>query len=1174
MKIKKSEKGVSEVVGSILILMITVTMFAVVMLWVVSYPTPSGRAYVDLNAEVNGQYVNISHFGGESLENDDTVIYVYINSSLAGSYKISDADNYASIGDSLSVGETWSKTFTSITGTSTVWVVIVDTKGSEVIYDKIVQGVSGNNKPVVAFACTVPSSVPADGSTGFKIYAYILDPDKDVSTVAVNLSSVGKSTYSMSSTDKIIFKSSSLTIPVGTLSGRYICQIDATDSNSNTATGYVWITVTDPSVLGGGGFAGESSSYGDQGFMITNDFNSTTDMRIFNQTDTIWVKMASNVLTNVRINNLFRMKDVYGNILTPPTSSSAFIYYKYEGGYYFYVYSFEVKNIQGISDDGGVYPTHIELKDYSGHVFIVDTTIIVKDINGGIPSYGTLKTYSNAACTVESSWFDSEGMMYVKVFTKTVGGADSAIVGNIEIRDFIGGAQVKRRPGNEPVSNITKVGGNYSFSINLSNANQDPWLHPGNNTYTLFVRNFTDADESYQNLALQVIIYAPAKMLDIIAGIDEAQDPAWKTKDYLYFYENDNYWTRTCLEHDPNKVVSILDVAVGDMDEDGDLDVVGGAEAKYVYLYDNLKGDGSKWNRTTIDDLTSTGEKPWCVEVGDMDGDGAVDIVVGTDSKNVYLYLNDGAWTRSAVSTGEGVYSIAVSDFDRDDSLDIAVGRSSGKITIYLNRGNGTFRGEPGTPTYYYANAEWIAEGNITGGNYLNTMASDNVYENLTEGWTTSVGPTTNDNAISDIPVLGTRTNTYTATFIDDGIYEKIKEVTDSGINKIDHRWTITLTAGGESWVFNVEAKRELGAQGDDNFDFYYSTTGSFTGEEVKMLTVTTTSSGVYYNYTFPEGSLGGVSTIYIRAVDTNRDAADDAGNEQDTLSIDRMYIATTQPNSTYSSLTHVWRIPDVKAGEASYSFYVEANHTSNSENDNFTFQYSINNATWYDMLNVTKTTDDNVLQTYSFPAINGTIYIRVVDTNSTGGYTVNDTLYVDKMFIRSMSAETESISFTAGSSTINCLATADLDGDGSNDIAAGDSSGIVWQCINSGTGTVFAVSQVADAGSTVNGIGIGNLVGTSKLDIAVGTSGGKVYVYENDGSWTRTEVASTGVTIYDLAVGDMESDGDDDIVIATGSGQTVGGVHYYENDGSWTGTVVDNCGTPVFCVTVGDING
>jgi len=1165
MKIKKSEKGVSEVVGSILILMITITMFAVVMLWVVSYPTPSGRAYVDLNAEINGQYVNISHLGGESLENDDTVIYVYINGSLAGgkSYKISDADNSAKIGDRLDAGETWSKFFSDISPTSTVYVTIVDTKGSEAIFDKTLQGVSGNNPPVVAFACTVPSSVPADGATTFKVYAYILDPDKDVSTVTVDLSSVGKSTYNMTSTDGVIFQKSSLTISVGTSAGRYLCQINATDSNGNTATGYVWITVTDPSVLGGGGFAGEGSSYGDQGFMITNDFNSTVDMRIFNQTDTIWVKMASNVLTNVRIKNLFTMKDVYGNILTPPTSSSAFVYYKYDGGYYFYVYSFDVQNIQGIGDDGGVYPTRIELKDYSGHVFIVDTTIIVKDKDGNIPSYGILKTYSNAACTVESTWFDSEGMMYVKVFTKTVGDIADTTVGNIEIRDFIGGEQVKRRPGNVPVSNITKVGDEYSFSINLSNANQDPWLHPGNNTYTLLVRNFTDSDESYQNLALQVIIYAPPKMLDIIAGIDEAQNPAWQTKDYLYFYENDNYWTRTCLEHDPNKVTSILDVALGDMDEDGDLDVVGGAEAKYVYLYDNLKGDGSKWDRTTIDDLTSTGEKPWCVEVGDMDGDGDLDIVVGTDSKNVYLYLNDGSWTRSTVSTGEDVYSIALADLDSDGSLDIAVGRSSGKITIYLNRGNGTFRGEPGTATDYYADAEWVTEGNITGGSYLNTTISDNVYENLTEGWTDGIHTTTcRVNSIAGDDTAGTNTASVAD---DDSSYTTMNPGNLLHVNGFDN--TSSLSSPFTNVMLRI---------------CYYTDSGYGANDVVQI----SNDSGITWINTGITITASATNTVKI---DSNLISygIDTAGKVQnlhvrlnDTSGVKKIYINSIQvfvnTSITYSSLTHVWRIPGITAGEASYSFYVEAHHTENTENDNFMFQYSTNNATWYDMLNVTKTADDNTLQACSLPSISGTIvYIRVVDTNSTGGYTVNDTVYVDKMFVRSMSAETESISFTAGGNTIKCLATADLDGDGSNDIAAGDSGGIVWQCINDGTGTGFAVSQVANAGSAVNGIGIGSLVGTSKLDIAVGTSGGKVYVYDNGtGSWTATEVASTGVTIYDLAVGDMDSDGDDDIVIATGSGQTIGGVHYYENnDGKWTGTVVDNCGTPVFCVAVGDIN-
>jgi hypothetical protein len=84
-------------------------------------------------------------------------------------------------------------------------------------------------------------------------------------------------------------------------------------------------------------------------------------------------------------------------------------------------------------------------------------------------------------------------------------------------------------------------------------------------------------------------------------------------------------------------------------------------------------------------------------------------------------------------------------------------------------------------------------------------------------------------------------------------------------------------------------------------------------------------------------------------------------------------------------------------------TFFVEAYHTANTEGDDFTFSYSIDGTTWTTLLTVTKTSDDNVAQQAALPdGLSGTVYIRVVDTNRAPYKNVLDSLFIDKMFIRS----------------------------------------------------------------------------------------------------------------------------------------------------------------------------
>lgn len=135
-------------------------------------------------------------------------------------------------------------------------------------------------------------------------------------------------------------------------------------------------------------------------------------------------------------------------------------------------------------------------------------------------------------------------------------------------------------------------------------------------------------------------------------------------------------------------------VAVSDIDNDGDLDIVSGSRTGEVYVYKN-SASGSVW--TTVTAFTSTLQIT-SVAIGDIDNDGDRDIVLGVSGSGAsVLWLDntagDGsAWSSNVVITsGSGVsaHSVAVSDFDRDGDLDIVSGRNDGNILVHSNAGNG-----------------------------------------------------------------------------------------------------------------------------------------------------------------------------------------------------------------------------------------------------------------------------------------------------------------------------------------------------------------------------------------------------------------------------------------------------------------------------------------------------
>jgi serine protease len=157
------------------------------------------------------------------------------------------------------------------------------------------------------------------------------------------------------------------------------------------------------------------------------------------------------------------------------------------------------------------------------------------------------------------------------------------------------------------------------------------------------------------------------------------------------------------------------------------------------------------------------------------------------------------------------------------------------------------------------------------------------------------------------------------------------------------------------------------------------------------------TTSSTWYFTTMEEGA----AQNYYADSDINVQNGGIIGSYLDTHSSDNVYEGIIEKRTgPKSQLEHRWTI-NVDSGKTYYNFKVEAYHTPNNEGDDFIFAYSTDDNNYNTMLTVTKTTDDNMLQTYSLPnTLSGTVYIRVTDADQTRGNNVADTIYIDYMYI------------------------------------------------------------------------------------------------------------------------------------------------------------------------------
>jgi photosystem II stability/assembly factor-like uncharacterized protein len=139
-------------------------------------------------------------------------------------------------------------------------------------------------------------------------------------------------------------------------------------------------------------------------------------------------------------------------------------------------------------------------------------------------------------------------------------------------------------------------------------------------------------------------------------------------------------------------------VSLGDLDGDGDLDMVL-AKGRHWPLVDRVVINDGR-GHFTVSDLGPIADRSYSALLSDVNGDGSLDLVISNDRPDAKLvYLNDGkAHFRKESTWGAPEWTTrnaTVADLNGDGRPDVIAANRGGTSNVCLNDGNGRFDARP-----------------------------------------------------------------------------------------------------------------------------------------------------------------------------------------------------------------------------------------------------------------------------------------------------------------------------------------------------------------------------------------------------------------------------------------------------------------------------------------------
>ncbi len=167
-------------------------------------------------------------------------------------------------------------------------------------------------------------------------------------------------------------------------------------------------------------------------------------------------------------------------------------------------------------------------------------------------------------------------------------------------------------------------------------------------------------------------------------------------------------------------MVESYGAAVADVDGDGATEVVIGSNSNKVFCLSGVTGN-LKWSYTIVGSIYSS------PATADVDGDGVMEVVFGSNNNNIYCLSGTNGGSEWIYTTGDDVISSpAIADVDGDGAMEVIFGSYDNKIYC-LNGANG--------------GVEWsyVTGGDVRSSPAIADVDSDGTLEVVVVGWDNKV---------------------------------------------------------------------------------------------------------------------------------------------------------------------------------------------------------------------------------------------------------------------------------------------------------------------------------------------------------------------------------------------------------------------------------------------------